>query len=46
MKKLNRKELKEFIKKFEIKCKRVLIYDGYILVDNIKYKTLKKHLSM
>lgn len=44
MKKLNRKELREFISKFEIKCKRVLIYDEYILVDNIKYKTLNKYL--
>lgn len=46
MKKLNKKELKEFINKFQIKCKSVVIYDEYILVDNIKYKKLKKYLSM
>ncbi len=46
MKKLNRKELKEFIKKIEIKCKKVIIFDDYVLVDNIKYKSLKKYLSM
>ncbi len=41
MKKLNKKELQEFIKKYEVKCKRVVIYDNYVLVDNIKFYNLK-----
>lgn len=41
MKKLNKKELQEFIKKYEIKCKRVVIYNDYILVDNIKYYSIR-----
>lgn len=44
MKKLNKKELREFINKFEIKCKSVVIFDDYVLVDNIKYKNLNKYL--
>lgn len=45
MKKLNARELKAFIMAFEIKCREVIIYDDYILIDKIEYKNLKQYYN-